>query len=251
MFQIAARAANENHFPRIKCVVVRYFKMPTARVPRRLRRNSVAPLKTMAWKRSRDAPDNGRRWVRQRGTKTRRVLQYREFAALLAAISPYWTVHDSSRGPVPAFFFASCRSTSLFLPFASAFALLARWKSGPPMPLAVHRCHGHVHAIATSESHAHRLSDEFQLSGTPPLSMKRGCTAGFDATHRGERVTRYRALPDSIAALNPFPIAEPAFSLSLSLSFSRSVGSTLTRGSRSGWYKESQKWVYKLGNAGM
>lgn len=31
------------------------------------------------------------------GTKTRRDLQYREFAALLAAINSYWAVHDSSR----------------------------------------------------------------------------------------------------------------------------------------------------------
>lgn len=70
----------------------------------------------------------------------------------------------TARGTGPAFFFVSCCSTSLFLPF-----FVSRVKSG--LVALAARCHGHVHAIATSESHAHRLSDEFQLSGTHAVRL--------------------------------------------------------------------------------
>lgn len=100
------------------------------------------------------------------GTKTRRDLQYREFAALLAAIKLLLSgarqlkeLGKKRRVPPSSF---SSASTSLFLCQISRD--FSRVKSG-----LVPRLQG-VTATCTrspqGESHVHRLSDELPLSGT-------------------------------------------------------------------------------------
>lgn len=70
----------------------------------------------------------------------------------------------------PAFFIVLRRVlfcfSFLFFPVPPSFSTLTRisWSRVRSGLDTWPRCHGHVHAIATSESHAHRLSDEFPLN---------------------------------------------------------------------------------------
>lgn len=135
----------------------------------------MIPLK----RRFKKSADNTNILASTAGMKTRRDLQYREFAALLAAISSYWAC-TIAWGTGPAFFF--------FKRFDFPFPL-----PNIPWPLAdekrsrsaASRCHGHVHAIATRRiarpSAVGWIAIKRHTRG-PPLSMKRICTHGISCS---------------------------------------------------------------------